>query len=273
MAKPMQTQTPQHDRTALVTGGATGIGWATACALAQAGVRVAICCLSETLAQAKAQVEESGYANLKAYAADVTCESDMQELFRALKEEFGSLNYLVNNAGKDGFCYMDAFSLTQFRQTMDVNVSSVFIAVSQGLALMRSAERAAIVNIGSIHGHVTTDGRSDYVTSKTALIGATRALALDLAPYRIRVNMVSPGAVDTPMLQRAWAEKAPHVELGELKLRAGRQHPCGRIGKPDDIAQAVCFLLSEQASFITGIDLLVDGGLHAKLAISSIWGD
>ncbi len=259
-------------KTALVTGGAGGIGWATACALASAGTNVAICNrLGTTLDAAEGRIEAAGYKNITCFEADVSSQADMKKLFAALTKQYGRLNYLVNNAGIDSFCDLQDFSIREFRRVLDINVSSVFIALSEGLSLLRDAANAAVVNVGSVHGHVTTSGRADYVTSKTALIGATRALALDLAEFGIRINMVSPGAIETPMLTRGWQKKAPNTELAELKRRAGRQHPCGRIGDPRDVAQAIRFLLSEEASFITGADLLVDGGMHAKLAISSIW--
>lgn len=261
-------------KTALVTGGANGIGWATACALASAGADVAICSRpGKTLDAAGDRIEKSGYKNITCYSADVSSETDMNYLFDQIGERFAHLNYLVNNAGIDSFLDIENFSLQDFKRVMDTNVSSVFMAVSGALSLMRKAVSAAIVNVGSVHGHVTTAGRADYVTSKTALIGATRALALDLAEYGIRINMVSPGAIETPMLVRGWKKKAPNIELDVLKARAGKQHPCGRIGQPKDIAQSIRFLLSDDAGFITGTDLIVDGGIHAKLAISSIWED
>ncbi len=101
---------------------------------------------------------------------------------------------------------------------------------------------AAIVNVGSIHGHVTTADRVDYVTPKTKLIGGPRALALDLADYGIRVNMASPGAIDTPMLTHAWKKKASNIDLGILNKRAGLQHPCGSIGDPKDGTNSIKFL-------------------------------
>ena len=261
-------------KVALVTGGAAGIGWASACALAADGAQVAICSRpGKTLDDVGERIRKSGFENITPFAADVSSESDIKTLFAAIGKKYGHLNFLVNNAGIDSFCDLENFSLAEFKRVLDVNVSSIFMAVSEALVLMRKAVDAAIVNVGSVHGHVTTAGRSDYVTSKTALIGATRAMALDLAEYGIRINMVSPGAIETPMLTRAWTEKAPGVDLQILKDRAGKQHPCGRIGQPEDIANSIKFLLSKEASFITGTDLLVDGGIHAKLAISSIWED
>jgi 3-oxoacyl-[acyl-carrier protein] reductase len=259
-------------KTALVTGGAGGIGWATACALASDGINVAICSKpGKTLDEAAEKIERSGFKTITCYQADVTSESNMEQLFTELKSKFGALNYLVNNAGIDSFCEPESFSSSQFRHVMDVNVTSVFIAVSGALPLLRQANSPSVVNVGSVHGHVTTSGRADYVTSKAALIGATRALSLDLSDYGIRANMVSPGAVETPMLVRAWKMKAPDMSLDELRKRAGAEHPVGRIGTPDDIACAIRFLLSDQAGFINGTDLIVDGGIHTKLALARIW--
>jgi NAD(P)-dependent dehydrogenase (short-subunit alcohol dehydrogenase family) len=156
---------------------------------------------------------------------------------------------------------------------MAVNVTSVFLAIREAIPLMRNSKEASIVNIGSIHGHLTTAGRSDYATSKTALIGATRSLSLDLATEKIRINMVSPGAIDTPMLLRGWKRKASNINPNEVRNRADAIHPCGRIGQPEDIANAVFFLLSKKASFINGVNLNVDGGIHSKVFLSTIWDD
>jgi NAD(P)-dependent dehydrogenase (short-subunit alcohol dehydrogenase family) len=261
-------------RTALVTGGAAGIGWATATSLLEDGARVAICSRKGvSLDQARKRAAEIDPDNLLVFEADVSSETDIFRLFEDVGEAFGSLDFLVNNAGIDSFQKLDAFSLERYRKVMDVNVTSLFLAVTAALPLMRSVENAAIVTIGSIHGHITTAGRSDYVTSKAALIGATRALALDLAPEHIRINLVSPGAIETPMLLRGWAVKAPEADPDTLRTRAGALHPCGRIGQPEDIASAIKFLLGDEAGFINGTELLVDGGLACKLAMTSLWED
>lgn len=261
-------------RTALVTGGAAGIGWATATSLLEDGARVAICSRKGvSLDQARKRAAEIDPDNLLVFEADVSSETDLIRLFEDVGDAFGSLDFLVNNAGIDSFQKLDAFSLERYRKVMDVNVTSLFLAVTAALPLMRSVENAAIVTIGSIHGHITTAGRSDYVTSKAALIGATRALALDLAPEHIRINLVSPGAIETPMLLRGWAVKAPEADPDTLRTRAGALHPCGRIGQPEDIASAIKFLLGDEAGFINGTELLVDGGLACKLAMTSLWED
>jgi len=207
---------------------------------------------------------------------DVTSENQIHELFMFIKKEFGYLNYLVNNAGIDSFCDISKFSLEKFNQVMMVNATSVFMMASKFLPLMRKRKNSSIVNIGSIHGHQTTSGRSDYVTSKTALIGATRSLALDLAQFKIRVNMVSPGAIDTEMLNRGWRKKiseykSDKYDYEKIRLKANFLHPVGRIGKPKDISHAILFFLGKKSKFINGVNLIVDGGIHSKTILSNIW--
>lgn len=261
-------------KTAFVTGGTGGIGWSTALALHDAGARVAICGRAgDGLERARARISDSGLAGMLALEADVSSQTDIARAGEILQERFGHLDILVNNAGIDSFQQLDAFSPERFGKVMDVNVTSVFLVISQVLPLLRAARSASIVTIGSIHGHITTAGRSDYVASKSALVGATRALALDLAPDRIRINLVSPGAIETPMLLRGWAVKAPDADPETLKAKAGALHPCGRIGTPEDVASAVMFLVGDEAGFITGTEILVDGGMSCRLAMTALWDE
>ena len=221
--------------------------------------------------QQKKEIQKNGYTNFLTYKADVSSEKEIAALFSFVKKKFGSLNYLVNNAGIDSFCNPEEFSLSKYNHVMAVNVTSVFMAVKKAIPLMKITREASIVNVGSIHGKITTSGRSDYVTSKTALIGVTRSLSLDLASDKIRVNMVSPGAIDTPMLIRGWKKKAPEIDISEIRSKADLLHPSGRIGKPEDISNVILFLLSNKSSFINGINILADGGIHAKVMLSNIW--
>ena len=260
------------DKIALVTGAASGIGWAIACLLHDEGLHVVICDNSkDNLDLANIKINEENYQNMSSFHADVSLEADVVKLFNHIKKTFGRLDYLVNNAGIDSFCDPETFSISKYNHVMAVNVTSVFLAIREAIPLMRNSKEASIVNIGSIHGQLTTAGRSDYVASKAALVGATQSLSLDLAAEKIRINMVSPGAIDTPMLLRGWKRKAPNIDLNEVWNRANSIHPCGRIGQPEDIANAVFFLLSEKASFINGVNLNVDGGIHSKVFLSTIW--
>ena len=139
----MDTVTSSGGTTALVTGGAGGIGWATACVPAAKGTDVAICSRpGKTLDEADAKIKASGLTNISCYAADVSSEADMKALFADIGQKFGHLTYLVNNAGIDSFCDLDAFSLSAFRRVLDITVASVFLAVAEGLPLLRTAKSA-----------------------------------------------------------------------------------------------------------------------------------
>lgn len=257
-------------KTAFVTGGAAGIGREIAKALLAEGARVAICGRAG-MSLDRARRDQSG--DILVLEADVGSEHGVKEAIAQVGAAFGRLDVLVNNAGIDSFQDISDFSRDRFRAVMDVNVASVFTATAAALPLMQSANAPAVVTIGSIHGTLTTSGRADYVASKSALIGATRALAMDLAPHGVRINLVSPGAIETPMLLRGWAKKAPEIDPETLKARAGALHPSGRIGGPEDVANAVLFLASDEAGFITGTELMVDGGLSCKLAMTTLWDD
>lgn len=259
-------------KTAFVSGGAGGIGWEIATSLMNEGARVAICSRAgATLEQARSKKIELELVNLSIYEADVSDKSQVEAAFEKIELNFGKLDHLVNNAGIDSFQDIADFSITQYERVMAINVTSVFLMISNALPLLKKSDEASIVNVGSVHGTVTSSGRADYATSKTALIGATRSLALDLGPHNIRINLVSPGAIETPMLLRGWTVKAPDTELEILKRRAGDLHPVGRIGNTSDVANAVKFLLSREAGFITGTELLVDGGIACKIAMSGLW--
>jgi len=257
-------------KAAFVTGGAGGIGLATAQALADEGARVAVCGRAGATLDHARQTLADRFLVLE---ADVGSEEALTAAIADAGAAFGKLDVLVNNAGIDSFQDVSRFSRERVRQVMEVNVASVFTAVSAALPLMQASDAPAIVSLGSIHGTLTTSGRADYVASKSALIGATRALALDLAPHGVRINLVSPGTVETPMLLRGWANKAPDIDPDTLKVRAGALHPVGRIGQPADIASAVLFLASDAAGFITGTELMVDGGLSCRLAMTTLWED
>jgi NAD(P)-dependent dehydrogenase (short-subunit alcohol dehydrogenase family) len=132
---------------------------------------------------------------------------------------------------------------------------------------MRRRGGGAIVNVSSIHAMVTSGSRVAYVTSKSALLGLTKAMALDHAAEQIRVNVILPGAIDTPMLTQAWAQLRPDRTALQMRADAGHAIPIGRVGTPAEAAHAIVFLCSPHASFITGAELLVDGGLAHKLAL------
>ena len=263
-----------EDSVVFVSGGAGGIGWHTANAFYGEGARVAICSRpGKTLERAKRDASHLNNDRFLVLEADVTSESAIANAFSEIQSRFGTLDVLVHNAGIDSFQDIENFSIERYRKVMDVNLAALFLMTSAALPLLKSSKAAAIVSIGSVHGRLTTSGRADYVASKAAMVGATRALALDLGPNNIRINLVSPGAIETPMLLRGWEKKAPDIETDLIRRKADALHPCGRIGQPTDVAEAVLFLASPQAGFITGTELMVDGGLSCKLAMTTLWDE
>jgi len=150
---------------------------------------------------------------------------------------------------------------------MDVNVTGAFLASKYAVSAMKRRGGGSIINISSIHARVTGGSRVAYVTSKAALLGLTKAMALDGGAHNIRVNVVLPGTIDTPMLTDAWALLRPDKTADEMRVEAGRTNPLGRIGTPDDVAETILFLCSNQARYITGAEILVDGGISQKIAV------
>jgi 3-oxoacyl-[acyl-carrier protein] reductase len=241
-------------KVALVTGGSRGIGAAIAKRLADDGADVAI---SYTSAADKAaavvkELEAKG-VRVKAFKADQGDTAQVTNLIKSVAQSFGKLDILVNNAGVfvAGGVGDPATPVTEYDRQLAVNVVGVATAVRGAVAILRQGGR--IINIGSVAGtHIPFPGAADYAATKAALGGYTRGWARDLGPKGITVNLVQPGPIATDML--------PEGEVANL-LKS--QTALGRVGEPEDVASAVAFLASPEASYITGATLNVDGGLEA----------
>jgi NAD(P)-dependent dehydrogenase (short-subunit alcohol dehydrogenase family) len=255
-------------KVALVTGGATGIGKATALRLASGGAQVVICGRRAEAVQATVAEALSAGLELAGRPADVTVGADMAGLVGFTVERFGGLDILVNNAGVGTFGSVVDMAEADWRAAMAINLDGVFLASKHAIPAMRRRGGGAIVNVASVHSFATIGPRIAYVTSKTALLGMTRGMALNHAADGIRVNAVCPGPIETPMLRDSWARMFPGRSADETLAAQGRKLPLGRIGRPEDIAEAIAFLASARAAFITGTDLKVDGGLLALLALT-----
>jgi NAD(P)-dependent dehydrogenase (short-subunit alcohol dehydrogenase family) len=258
----------QHDgRVALVTGGSSGIGRAVAELLAHEGATVAV--NSSDAAAAHGVVEDITAAGGRAVAAvaDVADADQVREAVASVVARFGRLDTLVTSAGIQRYGTVTGTSEQTWDEVFGVNVKGVFLAVRAAMPHLRRSGHGAVVIVSSVQATTTQNNVVAYTASKGALNAFTRAVAVDEAPHGVRVNAVCPGSVDTPML-RASAALFSSVPGGvEDTLRAwGSAHPMGRVGTPAEIAQAVSFLASDRASFITGADLRVDGGLLAALA-------
>lgn len=259
----MQTETV---RVAIVTGGGQGIGGATARRLAQAGARVLIADFDMEAAHANvAQIQQAGGV-AEALKTDVSEPSQIEAMVVRAVELWGRLDILVNNAWRGKERDGSAVTLTEsaWDYAMNVMVKSHYLGAKYAVPHMaRTAEQyggtGSIVNISSVHGLMMAEHALAYEGAKSAVIGITRQMACDFGPLGIRVNAICPGHIMTERMQQHWEKNPSFFPFFE------QQYPVRRVGKPEDIANSVNFLCSEEASFITGHTLVVDGGLTIQL--------
>ena len=251
----MSSKTPFRldGRTALVTGGASGIGEQTVRALARSGARVLIADIDNAAASSLAT--EGG--NTEPCQLDVT---DPVSIESALAR-VDALDILVNNAGVGHVGTIEQCDLDAWRKLMRVNVDGVFLVTAAALPLLRKTKRPCIVNIGSVAGLVGVKQRFAYCASKGAVVSMTRSLAADYAGL-IRVNCVCPGTVDTPFVE-AYLEKYHKHEKDDVRKQLDARQPVGRLGKPEEIAHLVLYLCSDEAEFVHGSMMAIDGGWTA----------
>jgi 2-hydroxycyclohexanecarboxyl-CoA dehydrogenase len=230
-------------KTAVVTGGASGIGRAVAERLRSDGLRVAVIDLSPT-------DDEFGHV------ADVSDPTQVATAVAAIREQFGPILVLVNAAGVEGFKKFSSMTFQEWSKVIDVNLNGVFHIIQAVLPDMVEAGWGRIVNISSSSTHSGQPFMAHYVAAKSAVNGLTKSLALEYGPCGITVNAVPPGFVDTPMLRSA---ESRHLLGGTVEDHINRT-PVRRVGRPEDIAAACAFFVSEEASYITGQILGVNGG-------------
>jgi NAD(P)-dependent dehydrogenase (short-subunit alcohol dehydrogenase family) len=240
-------------RVAIVTGGAGGIGLATVVRLGAEGCRVVIADRAPSEAEAAAaSARAAGAPDALSQACDVAREDQVEAAAKAALDHFGRLDIVVNNAGVMTFRPIEALTSDDWRKVLDVDLMGAVHFTRQ--AFLHMADGGAVVNIASVHAMETTANVAPYAAAKAAMMGFTRAAAVEGKAKRIRVNAILPGAIDTPML---WHN--PNVKSGVEKI--DRKD----VGRPQDIAAAVAFLASDDAAFVTGAGLAVDGGRLAAL--------
>ena len=251
------------DKTVIVTGGARGIGRAIVAKCADEGARVVFLDFDEAAAAAALpEVRRAGRA-VEFLRADVTKDAEVSAAIAEVQRRYSRIDVLVNNAGVNA--YFDAATMTEadWDSVFAVDLKGAWLCAKHVLPLMRERRAGSIVNIASIHATLTIAGMFPYAAAKSGLVGLTRSLALDCAPLGIRVNAVSPGWTRTQLVEE-WFRLQPDPAAAEAGVM--RAHPMRRIATPEEVANLVAFVASDEASAITGASLAVDCGLGIQFA-------
>jgi glucose 1-dehydrogenase len=246
---------------ALVTGANSGIGRAVAVALGEAGADVVVNFVTGDAAEVVQRIQACG---VQAYAhqADVSREDEVQQMFAAMIERFGTIDVLVANAGLQRDAPFAHMTLEQWNTVLGVNLTGQFLCAREavreflrrGVVAAVSSAAGKIICMSSVHQEIPWAGHADYATSKGGIMMMMRSLAQEVAPHHIRVNAIAPGAIRTPINTSAWSTPAAYSSLMELV-------PYRRIGEPEDIARAAVWLASDDSDYVVGTTLFVDGGM------------
>jgi glucose 1-dehydrogenase len=248
---------------ALVTGGSSGIGKATAIGLAKAGADVVVNYIGDRApADETAHIIEGVGGKAIVIEADVSQEDQVEAMFSQAISHFGTLHIVVSNAGLQADAPLEAMTLEKWNKVISVNLTGQFLCMREGVKEFRrrgvvqdvSVAAGKLVSMSSVHQQIPWAGHVNYAASKGGIDMLMRSVAQEVAPYRIRVNAIAPGAIRTPINTAAWSTPEAYAELMKLV-------PYGRIGEPDDIAQAAAWLASDASDYLTGATIFVDGGM------------
>jgi NAD(P)-dependent dehydrogenase (short-subunit alcohol dehydrogenase family) len=249
-----------NGKCAVVTGGASGIGFATASAFAREGARVAIIDIDAGRVDGAVNELRSTGANAAGYVASVTDDAAVRSAVKSIERELGPPDVLMNNAGAVCLGRLDQTEIADWDRVMATNVSGTFLVSRAVLPGMLERRRGAIINVGSVAGLAGIGNMAAYCAAKGAIVSLTRQMAADYSGHGIRVNCICPGTVADTLMGRSilGTDTSP-----EIKAKRLAKYPIGRFGKPAEIAEAAVFLASEAASFVTGAAFAVDGGMTA----------
>lgn len=250
-------------QSALVTGASSGIGKAVAIALANEGANVLVNCSShpEHGHEVADEIKANGGTAI-VYKADVSKEEEVQAMFQAMYKEFGTIDILINNAGLQKDCSFIDMTLADWQKVIDINLTGQFLCareaarefVKRGVIAERSVAAGKIICMSSVHEVIPWAGHVNYATSKGGIMLMMKSIAQELAPKKIRVNSIAPGAIQTPINKEAWETPEALNKLLELI-------PYKRIGQPQDIGKVAAWLASDESDYITGATIFVDGGM------------
>lgn len=251
-------------QTALVTGASSGIGKAIALALGKAGADVVVNYFSnkesaEHVAEQIRRMDRRAFA----YGANVANEQEVQGMFRRMLDEFGTIDILVNNAGLQRDALFDEMTLDQWNTVLGINLTGMFLCAREAVrefkrrGVVADVSRAAgkIICISSVHEFIPWAGHVNYAASKGGVMLFMKSLSQEVAPHKIRVNSIAPGAIRTPINRPAWETREAHDSLLDLI-------PAGRIGEPEDIGDAAVWLASDLSDYVHGVSIVVDGGMN-----------
>jgi len=259
------------DRTAVVTGAGSGLGRAIALALATRGARVATVDLDQASAEETAKMIGAAGGRAAAFQADTSVAADIDRAVTGAVSRFGPLEIMVNNAGiLDGYFSVDEMTEAVWRRVIDIDLTGVFLGCKRALQEMLPRGRGRIVNMASVAGLNGTGGGAAYIAAKHGVVGLTRQMAVAYSARGITVNAVCPGAIPTGLRKNSQGILGPGVPdmsgrgvaVSDEQVRA--LVPAGRRGTVEDVASAVCYLASDEAGYITGHTMVVDGGWRAK---------
>lgn len=251
------TQRKLEGRTALITGASRGLGRAMAVSLSRAGARVALAGRDRAALLETAQSCGGAPGRVHTFQAELTREAEVDGLHREVMGTLGGIDILINNAGINIRKPITDFTAEEWHRVLDTNLTSAFLMCRAFIPQMKERKYGRIINITSMMSHISIPNRTAYSASKAGLLGLTKALALELAPFGITANGISPGPIATEL-------NAPILQNPELNQQFIAKIPLGRWGQPHEIGELAVYLSSADAGFITGTDILIDGGWSAQ---------